>query len=189
MARVVLPGYGKKTRARARAMAMALGANGVVEKCTVPAPGRRVTLCMRKTGRPSAPIKGDKDVCRLMRNMGHGDRESFYVLHLDTRHRVDGIEEVSKGVLGGVEVHPRETFKSAILNNAAAIILLHNHPSGDASPSTDDMNLTERLVEGGKLLGIPVLDHVIVTDGGCGSLRNKHPHMFMGAARLFARKR
>jgi DNA repair protein RadC len=78
---------------------------------------------------------------------------------------------VSKGILTATLVHPREVFYSAIVANAANIIVVHNHPSGDSEPSADDLDVTERLVNARKLLGIEVSDHVIVADGSYTSLR------------------
>jgi DNA repair protein RadC len=84
---------------------------------------------------------------------------------LDRKNRVIGINTVAIGSLTASVVHPREVMKPAILSNAAAIILCHNHPSGDPQPSQEDRVLTQRLVEAGKLLGISVLDHLIIGDG------------------------
>jgi len=92
------------------------------------------------------------------------DREHFVMLLLNQKNKVIGIHTVSVGSLTASVVHPRETFKAAILANAAAIICGHNHPSGDCQPSKEDRAITARLVEGGKLLGISVLDHVIIGD-------------------------
>src|SRR5947208_15677968 len=93
------------------------------------------------------------------------DREHFVVLLLNQKNRVIAIHTVSVGSLSASIVHPRETFKAAILANAAAIICGHQHLSGDPQPSREDRAITQRLVESGKLLGINVLDHVIVGDG------------------------
>jgi len=89
------------------------------------------------------------------------DREKFIVLHLNTKNRLISYEVVSVGSLNTSIVHPREVFKAALLSNAASIILAHNHPSDDPNPSQDDRQLTKRLIEAGKLLGIEVLDHLI----------------------------
>lgn len=97
--------------------------------------------------------------------------EVFGILCLTTKHRVIAYHEVSRGSLDATLVHPREVFKAAILANAAAIILTHNHPSGDPTPSPDDVALTQRLVGAGELLGIDVLDHVIIGDGRWVSFR------------------
>lgn len=90
------------------------------------------------------------------------DREHFVVLLLGTKNQLLGINTVSIGTLNASIVHPREVFKPAIIANANAIILGHNHPSGDSNPSPEDRALTKRLVRAGELLGIAVLDHVII---------------------------
>lgn len=92
------------------------------------------------------------------------DREKFLVFHVDGKNRVLNYEVVSVGSLNRSIVHPREAFKSAIKNNAASVIFVHNHPTGDPTPSSDDIAITKRLVEAGKILGIKVLDHIIVGD-------------------------
>lgn len=93
------------------------------------------------------------------------DREVFSVILLDVKNRVIGINVVSIGSLSASVVHPREVFKAEILANAANIILTHNHPSGDPAPSKEDINITARLVQAGRLMDIPVLDHIIIGDG------------------------
>ncbi len=89
-------------------------------------------------------------------------QEVFYVLLLDSRHRVLRSVEVSRGSLNQSLVHPREVFAPAIRESAAAILVVHNHPSGDPTPSREDREVTTRLVEAGDLLGVPLLDHVVV---------------------------
>ena len=101
----------------------------------------------------------------LMTTLQDQPGEVFAILCLSTKHRVIAYHEVSRGTLDATLVHPREVFKAALLANAAAIILTHNHPSGDPSPSADDVQLTRRLVDAGALLGVDVLDHIIVGDG------------------------
>ncbi|MDF0667174.1 MAG: DNA repair protein RadC [Nitrospira sp.] len=90
------------------------------------------------------------------------DREHFMVVGLDAKHAVIGINTVSIGSVTLSIVHPREVFKPMILMNASAVLLAHNHPSGDSTPSQEDRALTRRLKEGGDLLGIAVLDHVVL---------------------------
>ncbi len=90
------------------------------------------------------------------------DREQCLVMVLDAKHHAIGINVVSVGSLTASIVHPREVFKPAILLNAAAIIVGHNHPSGDTTPSPEDHALTKRLQEAGKCLGIPLLDHLVL---------------------------
>lgn len=90
--------------------------------------------------------------------------ESFYILTLDVKNKINGIFEVSRGSLSSSIVHPREVFKRALLQNASGIILIHNHPSDDPTPSREDIDITNRLIEAGDLLGIRVLDHIVVGD-------------------------
>ena len=92
------------------------------------------------------------------------DREIFAVMLLNTKNRVIGINVVSVGSLTASVVHPREVFKAACLANATNIILTHNHPSGDPAPSKEDISITSRLVQAGRLMDIPVLDHIIIGD-------------------------
>ncbi|TAL42825.1 MAG: hypothetical protein EPN91_07560 [Salinibacterium sp.] len=101
----------------------------------------------------------------IFRKTLDGDaRENFFAFHFDIRTRLIGIELVAIGNDFGVTVHPSNVFRGALLSGAAGIAVAHNHPSGDATPSPEDDELTECLRAGGKLLGIPVMDHVIVTD-------------------------
>lgn len=90
------------------------------------------------------------------------DREMFVMLALDTKKQIIGCNVVSQGTLDVSIVHPREVFKTAILLNAASILVCHNHPSGNTTPSREDLKTTKRLIKVGVLLGIPLLDHLIV---------------------------
>lgn len=109
----------------------------------------------------------------------NSDREMFLVASLNTKNEPTQIEVVSIGSLNSSIVHPREVFKSAIIANASSIICAHNHPSGDLTPSNEDIEVTKRLVDAGKLLGINVLDHIIMNDEGeYKSIREIHPHIF-----------
>jgi DNA repair protein RadC len=117
-------------------------------------------------------IKSPEDVISAVRSTLKGKKkEHFLALLLDTRNRLIRTSTVSMGSLDSSVVHPREVFKEAISASAASVIFVHNHPSGDPEPSEDDIELTKRLVEAGKLLGILVLDHVIVGDGTFVSLK------------------
>lgn len=101
-------------------------------------------------------------------------QEEFYSLYLNTKNKIVGFEMVSKGTLNSSLVHPREVFKGALLANAHAIILAHNHPSGEVDPSHADKSVTEILVKAGQLLNVEVLDHVILgCTGSYFSLREK----------------
>ena len=101
--------------------------------------------------------------------------ESFYIFTLDTKNKINGIFEVSRGTLNATIVHPREVFKRALLQNANSIILIHNHPSGDPTPSQEDLEMTKKLVEAGNILGIKILDHIIIGDEeNCISLKREN---------------
>ena len=102
--------------------------------------------------------------CLKVLKMDSFPEERFISIMLDTKGEIIGYQEVSKGDLNTAPVHPREVFKAAILSNAASIICVHNHPSGDPTPSEPDKLLTGRLVKCGHLLGIRLLDHVVVGD-------------------------
>jgi DNA repair protein RadC len=90
--------------------------------------------------------------------------EKMLALHLTTKHDLIGVHVVSTGTLDAAIVHPRDVFKAALLSNAAGLLLVHNHPSGDPAPSPDDRALVARLHAGGELLGVPLLDALVVTD-------------------------
>lgn len=112
---------------------------------------------------PSEAVTSFDAASRVIRDyIGNTDREHCVVLMLDVKHRIIGINTVSIGNLSGSLVHPREVFKPAILCNASCIILGHNHPSGDVTPSAEDKELTNKLKEAGEILGIKLLDHVII---------------------------
>lgn len=100
-------------------------------------------------------------------------REEFLILILDTKNKIKASKTVSIGSINQTLVHPREVFRFAITNNANSIILSHNHPSGDPSPSHEDILITKRLQEAGKLIGIKVLDHIIIGNDKYISLREK----------------
>jgi len=118
----------------------------------------------------SAPVEVASVFEKLHANT---DRESLVVLCLDTKHGVRAINTVSIGDLSSAIVSPREVFKPAILANSANIILIHNHPSGDPSPSREDIQITRRIAECGRLLDIELLDHVVVADSGYVSLKER----------------
>lgn len=98
------------------------------------------------------------------------DREQLILLCLNVKNEPTTIHTVSVGSLDGSIVHPREIFKTAILSNAHSIILFHNHPSGNTTPSNEDIQVTKRIKEVGVLMGIPLLDHIIIGDENCLSL-------------------
>jgi DNA repair protein RadC len=130
-------------------------------------------------GRRPFTVRRGKEVFEYVRTTVEGlDREYFCILLLNSRNQVFAKEVVSMGSLDASIVHPREIFKNSIKRSAAAIVLVHNHPSGDPTPSDDDMDITKRLVEAGKLLGIHVLDHVVVARASYVSMRETCPGWF-----------
>lgn len=123
---------------------------------------------------PCPKIRSSKDVYRLisprLRDM---KKEAFMALYLDTKNHLIREETVSIGSLNVSVVHPREVFRSAVQESAAALILVHNHPSGDPNPSNDDIDITKEMVMAGKLMGIEVLDHIIIGNSSFISLKEK----------------
>ncbi len=133
--------------------------------------GRRVTS-LAPVGR--AVIRTPDDVAALlMPRFRYETKESFIAVLLSTKNHVLKAPVISTGSLNASIVHPRELFREAINASAASVILAHNHPSGDPAPSPEDVELTRKLVEAGKLLDIPVLDHVVLGDGKYVSFKEK----------------
>ncbi|MFA9398952.1 MAG: DNA repair protein RadC [Clostridiaceae bacterium] len=118
----------------------------------------------------SSPDSAAELVMEEMRNL---KKEYLKIILLNTKNIVIKIEDISIGSLNSSIVHPREVFTVAVEYSSASIIICHNHPSGDPSPSSEDINITKRLVECGKLLGIAVLDHIIIGNGKFISLKEK----------------
>ena len=119
-------------------------------------------------------ISSPKDAYEMIKEQLEGlDREQFIIACLNTKNEPTNISVVAVGTLNKAIVHPREVFKTAILSNAASIMAFHNHPSGETTPSQQDIQLTNRLYEAGELLGIKLLDHLIIGDGTFTSLKEK----------------
>ena len=156
---------------------------GIAELCTVqgigPAKAAEIKAAMELGRRHQRPTLAGASLCASQEvaeyfhpRLRDIKKEEFRCVLLDTKNRVIREETVSTGSLTASLVHPRETFKTAVRESAAAVIFVHNHPSGDTRPSQEDILLTRRLVQAGDLLGIKVLDHVIVGDGGHFSFRD-----------------
>lgn len=125
--------------------------------------GRRMMFETRVAG---VPLRSPRDVVAAFApRLQDLPVEEFHVAVLDTQHRLERDVLVTRGLLDASLVHPREVFREAIAERAAAVVLVHNHPSGDPSPSPDDRTITTQLVSAGRLLGIPVHDHVIIGRG------------------------
>ncbi|HZG58026.1 RadC family protein [Paenibacillus sp.] len=119
-------------------------------------------------------IRSPEDVSTLvMEDLRYLQQEHFVALFLNTKNRVVGRETLSVGSLNAAIVHPRELFRAAVKRSAASIICVHNHPSGDPTPSAEDIQLTHRLVEAGHIIGIEVLDHVVIGDRRYASLKER----------------
>ena len=119
-------------------------------------------------------ISSPKDAYEMIKErLEDSDREQFIIACLNTKNEPTNISVVSVGTLNKAIVHPREVFKTAILSNAASIMAFHNHPSGETTPSQQDIQLTNRLYEAGELLSIKLLDHLIIGDGTFTSLKEK----------------
>ncbi len=114
-------------------------------------------------------VTGPQDAARLAAAiLADADVERVLALHLNTKHKLIGVHVVSVGTLDASLVHPREVYKAAYLSNAAALVIAHNHPSGDPTPSGEDCALSDRLRQAGELLGVTLIDFVIVTDPADG---------------------
>ena len=119
-------------------------------------------------------IRSPEDVYRQYRFLFEGlVQERFVVFILNSKNAVQAIEIVSEGTLNASLVHPREVFRAAILGIGASIIVAHNHPSGNLEPSREDIEITRQLVESGKIIGIPIHDHLIFTENGCTSFAER----------------
>lgn len=139
-----------------------------------PAAAARVLACLEMSRRASAwksgrrpTVNTPEDVVELCALQLRGlDREHFWALALNTKNQLLRLTEVSVGSLNASIVHPRELYKVAVTVSAASLVVVHNHPSGDPSPSSADVQLTRRLQKAGDVLGIELLDHVVIGDGG-----------------------
>lgn len=124
-------------------------------------------------GKKAILILSPKQVWEELKDIRNSKKEHFVVFYLDTRSQLIKKEIISIGILNTNLVHPREVFEPAIKNSVAQVIVAHNHPSGDTEPSEDDLKVTRRLVQAGKILGIEIIDHVIVTKDSFSSLREE----------------
>ena len=139
--------------------------------------GIRCRVCLIRDGTGDEIIKISKpaDAYKLVKDeLASSDREMLLSVLLTVRNDLIGVETVSIGSITASTTTPRDVFKSAILANAVAIIVCHNHPSGNLIPSDEDIELTKQLIAAGEMLGIKVLDHLIVSNQGYKSLRDHH---------------
>lgn len=123
-------------------------------------------------------ISSPDDIHHYAEPLKHMSEEHFVAFHLDARNHVIGYHVVSHGTLTASLVHPREVFKAALLSNSHAIIAAHNHPGGSLSPSDEDVKTTKQLIQAGRLLGVELLDHIVVSFKGITSIRELHPRLW-----------
>lgn len=140
-------------------------------------PQLRLAL-IRETEVAPEKISTPKDIEIFVEPLKLASEEYFLAFHLDARLHIIGFHEVSHGNLNSSLVHPREVYKAALLSNAYAVILAHNHPAGSLTPSQEDLDVTSQLVSAGKLLGVQVLDHIIVSHKGIASIREMNSYLF-----------
>ena len=141
-------------------------------------PQIKLAILREPSSEPLLAIRTPCDLEQYLEPMKHLSEEHFVALHLNARNQVTGYHVVSHGTVSASLVHPREVFKAAILNNAYCIVVAHNHPAGSTDPSPEDLDTTRQLLSAGKLLGIEILDHLIVSYRGVTSIRESHPHLF-----------
>lgn len=115
---------------------------------------------------PVTSISSPADLLPVLQEYARSTVEQFVVASLNGAHELISIAEITKGLVNRTMVHPREIFRKAIIDNATAIVLVHNHPSGNVEPSGDDNAVTDRLTRAGELIGIQVLDHLIISCKG-----------------------
>lgn len=130
------------------------------------------------TARKKIKIRTPKDAMPLLGGLRSAAQESVVVLTLDGNNQVIKVHPITRGLANQSQIHPRETFYPAIQDRAVSILVAHNHPSGNLEPSESDLIATRRLVEVSKTLGIPLLDHMIVSEGGFLSIRERFPAYF-----------
>lgn len=133
--------------------------------------GRRISESNGMSRERASSVEDVADI--FMERLRYLKKERFEVLLLDTKGRILAIENVSTGDLSSSPVHPRETFRTAVKRSAAGVIFVHNHPSGDPTPSQEDIVVTKKLIEAGKVLGISVMDHIVIGDGVFCSMKAK----------------
>jgi DNA repair protein RadC len=142
------------------------------------AEGGNVRPLAARRDEPKVKIRTPKDIVPLCGHITHAEQEVVLVFTLDGANQVTTSHMVTVGLANQSQIHPREVFKHAIRHNSVSIIVVHNHPSGNLEPSESDLIATRRLVEVAKTIGIPLLDHVIMSPDGFMSLRDRYPGYF-----------
>jgi DNA repair protein RadC len=151
-----------------------------------PAKAAQIKAAIELGGRIARKQPGDRVVItspqdvadQVQYRMVSLEQEELWLLLLDSRNHLIRTEQLYRGSLNSSSVRPAEIFKSGIRHNAASLIIVHNHPSGDPSPSPEDIQLTRMLIEAGTMLEMPILDHVIVGTRGVSSIKSLHPELW-----------
>lgn len=133
---------------------------------------------IKEPGKKPVPVTCPKDIEQFVEPLRLYAEAHFVAFHLDSKSQVTGFQVVSHGTISASLVHPREVYKAAILSNSNAIIVAHNHPAGSLNPSPEDIDTTKTLIRAGELIGIPLVDHVIVTTNDLCSLRETHSYLW-----------
>lgn len=135
--------------------------------------GRRVNEQKANYNQRITSTSAAIDFCQthFLRLITDSVQEEFHIVTLDTKHRMIGSHQITVGTLDASLVHPREVFRRAIRDAASCVLLAHNHPSGDPTPSREDIEVTDRISEAGNVVGINVLDHIVLAREGCLSIR------------------
>ena len=164
-------GLGGVARARVRQLASVPGI-GLAKAAQVKASFELGKRLATSVDGPKAVVRGASDAAALvMEDLRHRQQECLTAIFLDARNQVICVRTLTVGTLTGSPAHPREVFREALAQGCASLIICHNHPSGDPTPSKDDIALTGRLVQVGELMGVPLLDHIVIGDGRYVSLK------------------
>jgi len=142
----------------------------IVKACQIVAVGELGRRIYEKNESGFSTIRNAKDVYEYLQDMRNLPKEHLRGLYLNSHNRIIRDEVISIGTINSNMIHPREVFRPAIESNAAAVVLAHNHPSGEASPSLEDIEITKQIVQAGKILGISLLDHVVITKDSFASI-------------------
>ena len=138
-----------------------------------------IRLVREKTLRYETHITSPENSYKIAKEiLANADKETLAVFCLDTRNRINAINIVSIGTTNSADANPREIFKAAILSNSVAIVLAHNHPSGDCKPSSNDLKITRQVAEAGRILEIELLDHIVLGENDYWSAKESRKDLF-----------
>lgn len=135
-------------------------------------------LCDMKGGLYNTPVMSPEDVKNRLGFLKYEEKEKFIVITCNSVNEIIGIHEITSGLINQVPIHPREAFVEAIKDRAVSVIFAHNHPSGSLDPSTEDMAITKVLCAAGRILQIPVMDHLIISYRGFTNICRQDPSLF-----------